>query len=205
MAQPMAYQQQPAWQQQQPKKRKGNNKALKNGLIWGGVGTGVITLVVLLLVFQPWNMFGGPTGTFNRLRNAMLNENYVVMYDLMTEEAKKKWDDNMDKLINNPLASMSGNEELNELKNLSGRQRFKKMIEIGKSKGAGAPKMTDDQKYELRNSRVSKVEYSDDGKTATLTIETKQKDGETKSDKMRLVKDSGGWKLPGGPTGPRFF
>ncbi len=204
MVQPMAYQQ-PAWQQQQPKKKKGSSKALKQGLIWGGAGAAVITLVILLLVFKPWNLFGGPAGTFNRLRTAMLNENYVVLYDLMTEDAKKKWDDNIDQMINSPLASMSGNTELNELKSLSGRQRFKKMIEIGKQKGTGRPSMTDSQKYELRNSSVSNVEYSDDGKTATLTIKVKQKNGDTKSDKIKFVKDSGGWKIPGGPMGPRFF
>ena len=202
ITQPMAYQQ-PAWQQ--PKKKKGSSKALKQGLIWGGAGAAVITLVILLLVFKPWNLFGGPEGTFNRLRTAMLNENYVVLYDLMTEDAKKKWDDNMDNMINSPLAALSGNTELNELKNLSGRQRFKKMIEIGKKKGAGGPSMSDAQEYEMRNSSVSNVEYSDDGKTATLTIKVKKENGDTKSDKIKFVKDSGGWKIPGGPMGPRFF
>ena len=180
---------QPAWQQ--PTRRKGNSKALKTGLLWGGVGGGVVLLIILLLVFKPWAMFGGPKAAFSRFQNGIANGNFVVLYDVMSEEAKTEFDRNLSVML-----AIDPTGQFSDLKSLSGRQRFAKFIQLGKDmakKNGIAPKtlLTDAQRDDILKTKITKVEYSENGESAILTLEGPN----TGKESMTWIKESGGWKL----------
>ena len=183
---------------------------MKLGLIWGGIGTGALLVVVLLLVFQPWQMLmGGPQGTFNQLKRSLLSGNFVGIYDVMSEDGKKQFDSLIDFAV-----TMDPRGDFTELKGLEGRARFKKFIAIAKEKqppGQQQFELTSSQRSSLQDWTIKEIEYNNDRTEATLTLNV-PKGSDTSSlklfgnnrnfsdeSKMYMVKEAGGWKIKAGP------
>ena len=183
-------------------------------MIWGGVGIGALLLILMLLIFQPWQSFvGGPEAAFNQLKRGILNNHYAALYDVVSENGKKKLDRIPDQLVEMFLEFDMG-DKVAELEGLKGRARFLKAYEIAKrfaeeNGTATAQQMglTASQRTTLKKTTIKKVEYSEDGTRATLILDIPGNGAEnpllmlgnqgnfSAGTQMRLVKESGGWKI----------
>ena len=180
--------QSPNAQTAQPNRGGKSNKKLFLLLGVGGfVGVLMIGAVVGLLIFQPWVYLNGPEATFNRVKNAMANENYGVLYDHMQNTQRE--------MLTDGTSIMTIGRNAKELEGLEGRARFVKAMEIARKNGAPV------QNEKFRNAKVIKTVVN--GNEATLTVET---DG--REEQLYMTKEDGVWKMgkamPEMPDMPNF-
>lgn len=171
------------------KRKRSNGNALKLTLIWSGVGVGVVTLVVLLVVLRPWEMFGsGPSRAFYGFRDAMVSGQYWKIYNYLPKNQRQRIDQTIDQ-----VARVDFTGEFSELKNLSGAARFKAFLEKAENSPLGKrmAQPTESQKNKMRNTTVKKIEYNDDGTRATLTLNVPDQE---RDENIVMIKEDDGWK-----------